>query len=177
MPKSNKTSSVLKMLNLNETPAAVKPQPVKIISEPPETNTPVPARHPRKNITKYLKLSDTGTANPALKAIEPPADLPSAAPELYVRISNEKQIVSIPLMLVNEQLGAAVERFNVCACDVCLRAILINAMDLMPPMFVRVVSAKDEEEVNRLIAERRAEAIRVLAKVCITGLSKPFHEK
>jgi hypothetical protein len=171
MARSNKTSNVLKMLNLNETPAVKQKQPVKDM--PLTEAEPSAVRRPRKNITKNLKLSDSGTSNPALRAIEPEEAKPVKA---YIRASDEKQIVSVPLLLINEQLGAAVERFNVCACDECLRGITIAASDLMPPMYVRVTNAADEDEVNRLIAERRAEAIRALARACITALSKPYHE-
>jgi hypothetical protein len=113
--------------------------------------------------------------NPALKAIsseqnEENTDRP------FTRSATERQIVSIPLMLINEQLGAAVERFNSCACDECLRGITDSALNLMPPMYVRVVNSADEDEVNRLIREQRAEVIRVLAKICIAANMKPFHD-
>ena len=154
-----------------------------------------PKKRRRRAIVKHMKLeklSEAGGENPALKAIaelaesaepaEPidPNKPTKPAPEkAFVAAPPEakapKQIVSIPLLLVNEQLGAAVERFNVCACDACLRGISDRALDLMPPMYFRLTTAEDADEVNRLMRERRAEAIRTLAKVCIVALSKPFH--
>ncbi|MCL2077157.1 MAG: hypothetical protein FWH08_01975 [Oscillospiraceae bacterium] len=137
---------------------------------------PTAARRRRKAIVKHIKLDkllEPVAENPALKAV--PAE---ERDRVYVRVSgtsSERQIVSVPLMLINEQLGAAVERFNCCACDECLRAITDSALDLMPPMYVRVINAADEDEVNRLIREQRPEAIRVLARLCISALSKPFH--
>ncbi|MDR2532477.1 MAG: hypothetical protein LBC82_06510 [Oscillospiraceae bacterium] len=176
----------MKLLNLSdtkETPAVDIPQPVKVLREsakPEIPETPPPVQHkkrPRKAIVKHMKiekLSEPGFENPALK---PPSgtDKADAIPKVYVRGMGERQIVSIPLLLINEQLGAAVERFNSCACDDCLRIITNRALDLMPPMYVRVLNAADEDEVNRLIRERRAEAIRVLAKICIGANKKPFH--
>jgi len=192
MPRSNKTSNVLKLLNLPKVeadavsePETVKPEPVILPSANQSENisggaadgiysgsTPPPVKRPRKAIVKYMKfekLSESAAENPALKAI-PVED------RVYVRPSGERQIISVPLMLINEQIGTAVERFNACACDECLRVITDRALDLMPPMYIRVINSMDEDEVNRLIKERRQEAIRVLAKICITAHSKPFHD-
>ncbi|MCL1823429.1 MAG: hypothetical protein FWG44_04430 [Oscillospiraceae bacterium] len=192
MPRSSKTSNVLKMLNLPvEEPAkAIKnKQKPKALYESelsfPSTNQEynpnnfgfdgittggTPAAHRRrKAIVKHMKpLPEAGEENPALKAI-------TFEDKVFIRASCERQIVSIPLMLVNEQIGAAVERFNACACDECLRGIINSALDLMPAMYVRVLNGADEEEVNRLIKNGRAEAIRVLAKVCIAANKTPFH--
>jgi hypothetical protein len=182
------------MLNLNAEREAVHVSerlPADSPPEPPgEPPAPVPLsadapalpaerrKRKRKAIVKHMKLerlSEPGKENPALRAV-PPAEEAPQTPRTYIRVSEEKQIVSVPLLLINEQLGAAVERFNVCACDDCLRAITMNSLDLMPPMYLRVVSQADEDEVNRRLQERRAEAIRALAKVCIAALAKPFHE-
>jgi hypothetical protein len=169
--RNNKTASLLKALNIEklpDKPAVVMPEPAppEIMPEPAPIAEPSPKK-PRKNITKNMKLSEASAENPVIKAIP-------AEDRTYVRIAGERQIVSVPLMLINEQLGAAVERFNVCACNVCLRTITDKALDLMQPMYVRVVNSADEDEVNRLMRERRAEAIRVLAKVCISAPGKVF---
>jgi hypothetical protein len=169
MPRNNKTSNLLKMLNIKELPALETPKPVEIIPEP------VPPARRRKNITKHMKpFVPDAPENPALKAISTePAE---AEPKAFTRSATERQIVSVPLLLITEQLGTAVERFNACACDECLRGIIGRALDLMPPMYVRVVCDTDEDEVNRLIRERRPEVIRVLAKICIAANKKPFHD-
>ena len=118
MPRSNKTSNVLKLLNLpnivenNAVPEADKPKISEPEVMPPSANQsesfniteelaePKPAaRRPRKAIVKYMKLeklSEPGKENPSLKAI-PVED------RIYVRPSGERQIISIPLMLINEQ--------------------------------------------------------------------------
>jgi len=189
MPRNIKTSNVLKLLNLKEmpnvgdaVPSVPSKQPedsgaqgtahptIPDISEPPQK-----PKRPRKVITKHMKLeklSEPARENPALKAIA----VENNEDRVFMRSATERQIVSIPLMLVNEQLGAAVERFNSCACDECLRGITDSALDLIPPMYVRVVNAADEDEVNRLIKEQRPEAIRALAKICIAANKKPFHD-
>ncbi|MCL2696915.1 MAG: hypothetical protein FWE74_02400 [Oscillospiraceae bacterium] len=179
MPRNNKTSNVLKLLNLKELPAVDNPQPVKVLQET-EVQPPPEARR-RKNITGHMKLeklSEEAAENPALKAIGTGQE--DGGPRSFTRPAAalaERQIVSVPVLLITEQLGAAVERFNSCACDECLRGITDKALDLMPPMYVRVVNDKDENEVNRLINERRPEAIRVLAKICIAANKKPFHDE
>jgi len=190
MPRSSKTSNVLKLLNIDKlpdkpavstpapdvgdddsvVPAQINGQAAQIngrTGSSAPTKTPEKPKKPRKNITKNMKLGESNAENPALKAL-PPEE------KYYVRMAGERQIVSIPLMLVNEQLGAAVERFNVCACNECLRTITDKSLDLMEPMYVRVVNSLDENEVNRLMKEGRAEAIRVLAKVCISAPGKAF---
>ncbi|MCL2693592.1 MAG: hypothetical protein FWE60_00625 [Oscillospiraceae bacterium] len=157
---------------LQATPSALPPSPA--VTPPSERGAdPPPKKRPRKSITKHMKLESLSAAgeNPVLTAV-PVAD------KAYIRASGvaERQIVSVPLLLVNEQLGAAAERFNICTCDVCLRTVTDKALDLMPPMYVRVVNSADEEEVNRLIREKRPEVIRVLAKICIAAGKKAFHE-
>jgi len=187
MPRNIKTSNVLKLLNLKEMPNVGDAVP-SVPSKQPEdsgkpphptipdiSETPQKPKRPRKVITKHMKiekLSEPAGENPALRAIA----VDAGEEKVFMRSSTERQIVSIPLMLVNEQLGSAVERFNSCACDECLRGITDSALDLIPPMYVRVVNAADEDEVNRLIKEQRAEAIRALAKVCIAANKKPFHD-
>jgi hypothetical protein len=194
MARSNKTSNLLKLLNLvgrdasgtppeaivNGTPEEPKingtPRAAFPTSEPEEEAVPdVPRKKPRKNITKHMKpFVPDAPENPALKAIN--AEIPEAEPKVFTRSVTERQIVSVPLLLITEQLGTAVERFNACACDECLHGIINSALELMPPMYVRVVSDADENEVNRLIREGRPEVIRVLAKICIKANTKPFHE-
>ncbi|MCL2019909.1 MAG: hypothetical protein FWG70_09155 [Oscillospiraceae bacterium] len=188
MSRSNKTSNVLKLLNLSDAkspdtaaehgtpsePAHNCSSPSPEISDTSESAPPRKKRA-RKAIVKHMnleKLSDSREENPALKSFT----AAEGEEKLFVRLSGERQIVSVPLLLINEQLGMAVERFNSCACDECLRGITDKALDLMPPLYVRVIASGDENEVNRLIKERRAEAIRILAKICITANKKPFHE-
>lgn len=176
------------MLNLPEVekkPADIvvvkNPEPAVTAKETLETTEPpIRKKRPRKAIVKHLKfdkLTEASAENPALRAIiTEPAEEKAfiCAPK---EAKAKRQIVSIPLLLINEQLGAAVERFNVCACDDCLRGITDSALAALPPLYVRVINIADENEVNRLIKEHRAEVIRVLAKICITALTKPFHDK
>ncbi|MDR2558259.1 MAG: hypothetical protein LBC86_01755 [Oscillospiraceae bacterium] len=200
MPRNNKTSNVLKLLNLKSLPenagnaaggvlpkksgpheSGDSPGAVNPAFEPevPEAPDPLPRKHRRKTIVKHMKiekLSEPAEENPALKAIAAEA-AEESEPKVFTRSATERQIVSVPLLLITEQLGTAVERFNACACDECLRGIINSAMDSMPPMYVRVVSDTDEAEVNRLIKERRPEIIRILAKICIAANKKPFHDE
>ncbi|MCL2637718.1 MAG: hypothetical protein FWD48_05040 [Oscillospiraceae bacterium] len=207
MPRNNKTSNVLKLLNLkeyfdigddgnrpapnvgNDASALRAASPLKFSETDGAPGASHPTlerpRRPRKNITKHMKLeklSESVGENPALKAIteEKNAEPEEIIERVFIRPSesiSERQIVSVPLLLILEQLGTAVERFNACACDECLRGITDRALDLMPPMYIRVVNAADENEVNRLIKERRPEVIRILAKICIAANKKPFHDE
>jgi len=193
MARKIKTSNVLKLLNLPvgadvsvrplntpETTPTIDENNGATESSPPTSPPPLKINNRRKKIIRHMKPLDTPHTvqpeNPALKIIA--AENGEAVSEkLFTRSATERQIVSVPLMLINEQLGTAVERFNSCACDECLRGITDSALNLMPPMYIRVVNSADEDEVNRLISEQRAEVIRVLAKICIAANMKPFHDK
>lgn len=185
MPRSNKTSSVLKLIgadaqikdsnkpeytdiknNIAATPEKTEPS---IESEPVYEKL---SKRPRKTVIKKPKalkiFGDIAASNPALR--QAGADEPA-----YRRHGSERQIVNVSALLICEQLTAALDRFNSCDCDLCCRVITEKAIFLMPDCFVRVNTKPDEDFANEEIKRLRPEAIKVLTRLCITARTRPYH--
>ena len=89
--------------------------------------------------------------------------------------AGEVQMVSVPFLLINENLGTIMDRFGVCWCDECCKEITIRALEMLPSQYVRVERKSDEELVNELVKANRQSVIQVLTKICITSKGKNFH--
>lgn len=121
---------------------------------------------------KVLGLFGGGDSfsNPALRPPEKEAVQP-----VFIKSSGSTQLVNIAYILVNEQLGGIMERFNCCTCDSCVKAVAAEALKVLPTNIVRVKRKSDEDAVNRAAAEMRSEAVRVITKAVIFIKSNPKH--
>lgn len=124
---------------------------------------------------KILKLIDAekepvSAANPAIK----PPDR-EALPRAYVRTEKGTQIINIAYLILNEQTGGIMERFNCCTCDRCVEAVMELSLKELPQSFVTVKRDEDENEVNRTAAQLRKTAVHVITKAVIAVKSNPKH--
>ena len=175
MPRSNKTSQVMRLL-ASGTPVtsdnpALFPDGNSDTSEPVQSSEPPkPKRNRRRAITKNMKLKTEGFAPPSLKLPEG-----ESQHQTYIKPAGEKQVVNVISMIINEQLGIALERFNVCACLKCCHEITQKVMSEVPPVFVHVSTLVDANEVNEKLNQYRSEVTRVLTKVVLAGRMTPYH--
>lgn len=96
-------------------------------------------------------------------------------PVIYTKSSPAFQLVNVGFLLINEQLGQIMERFNCCMCEKCVAAITSEALRRIPPLFVEVRRKTDAEKVNVIAARYRAEVTHVLTKAVISVKSFPKH--
>ena len=87
-----------------------------------------------------------------------------------------KQIVNIVTMLINEELGTVMERFNVCDCDKCCKFITEVVAGALPSIFVRVRSKGGEAEVNAALNKYRTAVIKALTKAVLAVKKTPPHD-
>lgn len=85
------------------------------------------------------------------------------------------QLINVGFLLINEQLGQVMERFNCCMCEKCAAAITSEVLKRVPPLFVEVRRISDAEKVNRLGDEWRSEVRSVLTKAVIGVKNNPRH--
>jgi len=110
-------------------------------------------------------------------AVLPTLKLPQNDPShtVYTKPAGERQVVNVVSILLNEQLGTALERFNACACQKCCLEITCRVLKEIPPAFVHVSTINDADEVNGRLSEMRADVIKVITKTVMAGLTKPYH--
>jgi hypothetical protein len=127
----------------------------------------------RRTIIKdtKLNLNAGGVASPV--NLKPPANDPGHT--IYVKPAGERQVVNIVSILINEQLGAALERFNACACPKCCHEITCRVLNEVEPMFVHVSTINDAHDVNNKLSRLRPSVIKVLTKFVMAGKLKPYH--
>ena len=124
----------------------------------------------RRTIIKDINLNNN-IAPPVLPTLKPPeAD---AAHTIYTKPAGERQVINVISILLNEQLGAALERFNACACQKCCHEITKRVLNEIAPLFIHVSTIDDAEEVNRKLTELRSEVIKELTKTVMANRSKP----
>lgn len=124
----------------------------------------------RKTITRNLEINDLSDAtlkNPALKIPE--------QKNLFSAMAAEKPIVSVVSMLINEQLGAALRRFNACSCAKCCQVITKRVTDNVEPVFISIENKNDAAKLDAEITRLRPVVIRALAKEIIAGKVNPYH--
>ena len=124
---------------------------------------------------KILKLIDaekepSAAANPAIK----PPDK-DAVPRVFVKTENGTQIINLVYLILNEQTGGIMERFNCCTCDKCVNAVMELSAKELPPGFVTVRKKEDEDEVNKAAAQLRKTAVHVITKSVIAVKTDPKH--
>ncbi len=109
-------------------------------------------------------------ANPALKIPET-----EYVPTVYTRVGSGTQLVNVIFLLLNEQLGAAMERFHCCMCPVCAQAATAEVLRKAPPIIVTVKRKEDERTVNELAEKYRVSVTHMIAKAVIAVKSNPPH--
>jgi hypothetical protein len=136
-------------------------------------NSPKEKKSRRRTIIKDISLN-TGVAvtPPVLKLSKN-----DAAHTVYVKPAGERQVVNVVSILINEQLGATLERFNACACQKCCYEITRRVLAQIEPCFVHVSTIEHADEVNRKLAEIRPNVIKELAKTVMAGKVKPYHSQ
>jgi hypothetical protein len=112
----------------------------------------------------------TGLMNPAVKAPEK-----ENVPSVFVKSETGTQFVNIAFLLINEQLGCIMERFNCCTCDKCVAAVTEEALKNIPQTIVRAKRRSDVDAVNRAAADMRSDAIRVITKAVMSVKAMPRH--
>jgi hypothetical protein len=133
-------------------------------------NTNPPKKSRRRTIIKDKTLNTDAAVVPILK---PPLTDPLHT--VYTKPAGERQVVNVVTILLNEQLGSALERFNACACPLCCGEITRRVLSEMPPAFVQVSTIKHADEVNKKLAEMRPKVISSIAKAVMAGKIKPYH--
>ena len=124
---------------------------------------------------KILNLFGGTEAAPAAMnpAIKPPEK--EAVPAVFLKSENGTQFVNIAFLLLNEQLGGIMERFNCCTCDKCIAAVTEESLKQLPTTIVRVKRKADAKTVDKAAADERSEAIRIITKAVMFVKSNPRH--
>lgn len=86
-----------------------------------------------------------------------------------------RQLLNIMTMLINDELGTVLERFNVCECEKCCKFITQTALDELPAVFVQAKSKADEQKVNAELNKYRPTVIKALTKIVISIKNNPIH--
>lgn len=107
-------------------------------------------------------------ANPLVRIPEP-----DEKPVVFTKDTAGFQLINVTFLLMNEQLGPAMERFNCCTCYKCAAAVTAETLRHFPQIIVPVKRKSDAEKVNKLAAEHRAELTPILTKAIITVKSNP----
>lgn len=95
-------------------------------------------------------------------------------PEIY-EYTPGFQLVNVGFLIINEQLGQIMERFNCCMCAKCAATVTSEALKRIPPIIVPVRRKNDAQKVNELAEKSRHEIIKVLTKAVITVKNNPKH--
>lgn len=124
---------------------------------------------------KILNLFGSSEAAPAAMnpAIKPPEK--EAVPAVFLKSDNGTQFVNLSFLLLNEQLGGIMERFNCCTCDKCVAAVTEESLKQLPVTIVRVKRKSDAKLVDKAAADERSEAIRIITKAVMFVKSNPRH--
>lgn len=115
--------------------------------------------------------------NPALKRGNPilkPPEEEAQAP-VFVKSIGGFQLVNVPFLLINEQLGGIMERFNCCMCERCVAAVTEEVLAAVTPKILEVRRKSDEKIVNKAAAEQRSEIVKAITKAVIAIKTNPPH--
>ena len=115
-------------------------------------------------------------AAPVLNTIKPVKQVQNKPEARYTWNNSGKQIVNIITLLINEELGAVMDRFNVCDCDKRCKFVTEVVAGAIPPVFIRVKSKSGEEAVNQALAKYRTAVIKALTKAVLVIKKNPPHE-
>jgi len=107
-------------------------------------------------------------ANPLVRIPEP-----DEQPVIFTKNTAGFQLINVTFLLMNEQLGQAMERFNCCTCYKCAAAVTSETLRHFPQVIVPVDRKSDAKIINELAAKHRPQFTAVLAKAIITVKSNP----
>lgn len=146
--QTNKTAQVLRLLTKSEGDTPENP----IINEDFKEEV----IHPR-----------SVKASPA--AERKPAPEPASAP---VKEATEINVIS---ELVSEWLPQTLERFKCCTCELCRAELTVEALNQLPPKYVRISSEEDLKEAERLKEELKPQVLKVIVPLAIRAQRSPRH--
>ena len=122
-------------------------------------------------------IEQSGESSPALKRgnpiIKPPEE--EAQAPVFVKSIGGFQLVNVPFLLINEQLGGIMERFNCCMCERCVAAVTAEVLSAVTPKILGVRRKSDEKIVNKAAAEQRSEVVKAITKAVIGVKTNPPH--
>lgn len=160
MARTTKTKLVMDLLAENSKSANCNPLfPVKQREKKP--------LNIQKNRTDF-PLPDV-QHNPALRINT------EASKTQYTWKYGDKQVLNIITMLINDELGVLLDRFNICDCEDCCKYITETAVSALPAVFVRAKCKADEQIVNAELAKYRSAVIKMLTKIAISLKNNPQH--
>lgn len=118
-----------------------------------------------------------GKGAPADEPLNPNFRVPDKdeIPVIYTKPNPGFQLVNVGFLLINEQLGQIMERFNCCMCEKCVSQVTSEALRHIPPMVIEVRRKSDEERVNVIAAKYRTDVTHILTKAVISVKSFPKH--
>ena len=108
--------------------------------------------------------------------VSPALKLPTAVSD-YRWDFRGSQMLNIITMLINDELGEILSRFNICSCEKCCQLITETVLSELPPVFVRVSKKSDEQQVNELLSKYRPIVMKALTKEAIFLRTKSLHTK
>lgn len=88
-------------------------------------------------------------------------------PEVFIKTTPGFQIINVTFLLINEQIGQVMERFNCCTCPKCIASVTAEVLKKAPAVTVEVRHKNDAYRVNLLMAQHKAEISRILTKAVI----------
>lgn len=98
-------------------------------------------------------------------------------PIIFVKDAAGFQVINVGFLLINEQLGAALERFNCCSCPECAAAVTAETLKNLPPIIITADRKSDAYKVNLLAAKHRSEITRIITKAVISLKSSPKYRE
>lgn len=121
------------------------------------------------NLINIEKQDKAPSANEASAPTNPLMRIPEKdeVPEVFVKTTPGFQIINVTFLLINEQIGHVMERFNCCTCPKCIASVTAEVLKKAPAVTVEVRHKNDAYRVNRLMAQHKAEISRILTKAVI----------
>lgn len=105
--------------------------------------------------------------------INPPEE--EAVPPVFVKSAGGLQLVNVVFLLINEQLGGIMERFNCCMCEKCIFTVTKEVLSVIPPLILEVRRKSDEKAVNKAASEIRSDVVKAITKAVISIKTNPPH--
>lgn len=106
---------------------------------------------------------------PAAEKKPEPAPAPQPAP------AKEATEINIISELVGEWLPQTLERFKCCTCELCRAELTVEALNQLPPKYVRISSEEDLMEAERLKEELKPQVLKVIVPLAIRAQRNPRH--
>ena len=102
------------------------------------TGSPYPERREMAHTAKTDKvMRHFGEGKTAVNAAVKPPER-EAVPPVFVKSNCGFQLVNVAFLLINEQVGGIMERFNCCMCEKCAGAVESEALQALPASYISV---------------------------------------